>query len=123
MSAEEARRIRVSGLYWMKYWYPLIFELRMLRNQCVALIRSTGWIGPIPHSACKMCPNMRDDEWIDLKVNFPGDFAEACQLKADLRAIDPLFYLHPSCVPLAEVDFMAQSTMFPDRGCATGCFT
>lgn len=123
MSAEEARRIRVSGLYWMKYWYPLIFELRMLRNQCVALIRSTGWIGPIPHSACKMCPNMRDDEWIDLKVNFPGDFAEACQLEADLRAIDPLFYLHPSCVPLAEVDFMAQSTMFPDRGCATGCFT
>ena len=28
-----------------------------------------------------------------------------------------------SCVPLAEVDFFAQTTMFAERGCVGGCFT
>jgi hypothetical protein len=66
---------------------------------------------------------MSDAEWIDLKMNWPEDFAAACAVEAEIRAIDPHFYCHQSCVPLAEVDFFAQATMFAEHGCTSGCFT
>ncbi len=123
ISIDEMRRVRKQHRLWLELWYPLIFGVRMARYQCVELIRFVGWAGPIPHSACYMCPNMADAEWIDLKLNWPDDFAAACAVEAEIRLIDPHFYCHPSCVPLAEVDFFAQSTMFAERGCVGGCFT
>lgn len=123
ISRDEARRIRAQHRGWLELWYPLIFEVPMTRPRCVELIRSQGWTDEIPHSACWMCPNQSDAEWLDMKLNQPQDFAAACALEADARLEDPHFYLHPSCVPLAEVDFTAQHTMFADRGCTTGCFT
>lgn len=123
ISRDEARRIRAQNRNWLELWYPLIFEVPMTRDRCVDLIRAEGWTGQIPHSACWMCPNHSDAEWIDMKLNWPADFAAACALEAETRLKDPHFYLHPSCVPLADVDFLAQTTMFADRGCTTGCFT
>jgi hypothetical protein len=55
--------------------------------------------------------------------NWPDDFVLACELEAEVRLKDPHFYLHPSCVPLAQVDFFAQTTMFAERACTQGCFT
>jgi hypothetical protein len=70
-----------------------------------------------------MCANASDDEWADMKRNYPQDFAAACDLESEVQKEDPHFWLHPSCKPLATVEFGAQQTMFPDRGCTTGCFT
>lgn len=123
ISVDEMRRVRTQHRAWLQLWYPLIFAVPMRRHQCVDLIRSTGWDGHIPHSACYMCPNSSDAEWVDMKVNFPEDFEKACLVEVEIQRGDPHFWLHPSCVPLAEVDFFAQQTMFPDRGCAQGCFT
>lgn len=123
ISRDEARRIRNQHRNWLQLWYPLIFQVPMTRSMCVALIRACEWLGIIPHSACWMCPNASDSEWLDMSLHFPGDFMKACELEAETRLIDPHFYLHPSCVPLAEVDFTAQRTMFADRGCTAGCFT
>lgn len=123
ISLDEARRIRAQHRDWLQLWYPLIFEVPMRRYQCVSLIRETGWQGHIPHSACYMCPNLSDPEWIDMQMNWPEDFAKACDLETDARLKDPHFFLHPSCVPLAQVDFFAQTTMFAERGCTGGCFT
>lgn len=123
ISMDEARRIRAQHRPWMQLWYPLIFEVPMRRYQCVELIRLEGWLGDIPHSACWMCPNASDGEWLDMKNNWPDDFTSACDLEAEARIKDPHFYLHPSCAPLGEVDFHAQHTMFADRGCTEGCFT
>lgn len=123
ISRDEARRIRAQHRPWLELWYPLIFEVPMLRDQCVELIRAQGWTGHIPHSACWMCPNLSDAEWIDMQRNWPQDFTAACALEDEAREKDPHFYLHPSCVPLAEVDFFAQATMFSERGCTGGCFT
>jgi hypothetical protein len=123
ISTDELRRLRKQKTDWLELWYPLIFAVRMGRRDCIALIRSTGWDGPIPHSACYMCPNMADAEWIEMQRDFPGDFAEACKIETEIRLRDQHFYLHPSCVPLAEVDFFGQTTMFAERGCTTGCFT
>ena len=123
ISLDEMRRVRKQHRPWLELWYPLIFGVRMFRYQCVELIRSTGWLGPIPHSACYMCPNMGNAEWIEMKLNWPEDFAAACAVEAEVRLVDPHWFCHPSCVPLAEVDFFEQATMFADRGCVTGCFT
>lgn len=123
ISRDEARRIRAQHRPWLKLWYPLIFEVPMNRTMCVSLIREQGWEGQIPHSACYMCPNHSDAEWIDIKLHWPLDFQAACDLEAEARLEDPHFYLHPSCVPLGEVDFFAQQSMLPERGCYGGCFT
>lgn len=123
ISIDEARRIRAPRTKWLQLWYPLITETPMRRHQCVDLIRSAGWAGHIPHSACYMCPNLGDAEWIDMKLNWPDDFRMACAVESTVRERDANFFLHPQCVPLAEVDFFQQGTMFPERGCTMGCFT
>jgi len=123
ISRDELKRLRAPDCLWMQLWYPLVFELCMTRLDCVQTIRATGWKGDIPHSACWMCANHADDEWLEMKIYQPEDFAKACELEKEMQAIDPHFWLHPSCKPLAEVDFTAQYTMFADRGCTGGCFT
>lgn len=123
ISRDETRRIRAQHRRWLELWYPLIFEVPMTRQMCVDLIRSQGWLRPIPHSACYMCPNHADGEWIDMKMNWPADFRAACELEAEARKTDPHFFLHESCVPLPDVDFFAQQSMLPERGCYGNCFT
>ena len=123
ISIDEMRRVRTPRRKWLQLSYPLIFTIPMRRDQCVELIRSTGWTAEIPHSACFMCPNQSDAEWIDMKLNYPDDFSKACAIEAEVQLKDQHFYLHPSCIPLGTVDFFAQSTMFADRGCTNGCFT
>ncbi len=123
ISREEPQRLRAQHRPWLALFYPLTFEVPMWRTGCVELIRAQGWTGPIPHSACWLCPNQSDPEWIEMKLHQPEDFASACREEAKARLKDPHFYLHPSCVPLAEVDFFAQTTMFAERGCTGGCFT
>ncbi len=123
ISVDEMRRVRKQHRNWLELWYPLIFAVPMRRHQCVELIRASGWDGPIPHSACKMCPNMRDVEWLEMRRDWPSDFADAVEIEREIRLKDPHFYLHQACVPLDQVDFAAQHTMFADRGCTTGCFT
>lgn len=123
ISLDEVRRVRSQHRPWLELWYPLIFLVRMTRQGCIDLIVSEGYTGVIPHSACYMCPNLADSEWIDMKLNWPEDFRMACELESEVRLKDKHFFLHPSCVPLAEVDFFRQGTMFSERGCTGGCFT
>jgi hypothetical protein len=127
ISLDEMRRVRKQHRGWLKLHYPLIFDVRMRRTDCVDLIRNQGWTGPIPHSACFMCPNMADDEWLDQQINWPDDFAEAVRIERECRERDPHFWMHPSCQPLDTIDFRepptAQGSFLAERGCTTGCFT
>jgi hypothetical protein len=125
ISVDEVSRLRNQHRTWLELWYPLVLnrETRMTRARCVDLIRSAGWHDVIPHSACWMCPNASDSEWIDMKNNFPQDFELACAIERQIQVQDPNAFLHPSCVPLSRVEFGIQHTMFADRGCTTGCFT
>jgi hypothetical protein len=123
ISCDEVKRVRTSDCAWLKHVYPLIFMVRMWRLDCVAHIREKGWTDPIPSSACWMCANASDEEWLDMKQNWPDDFRAACRLETEAQIKDPHFWLHPSCQPLATVDFGVQQSMFPDRGCMGGCLT
>lgn len=125
ISIDEMRRTRFSGLGWLRNRYPLIepeFGLTYRRSDCEAEIARLGW-PKAPRSACWMCPNMGDFEWLEMKTHYPGDFACAVRLEREMRQKDPHAWLHGSCVPLDQVDFTTQGSLFEDRSCASGmCF-
>lgn len=99
---------------------PLIHDVPMRREQSIALCESMGWPTP-PRSACSMCPNQSDDEWRDLKKNYPAEFQRAVELEREIQKRDPFAWLHKSCQPLDTVVF---SDPEPDsRPCESGgCF-
>jgi hypothetical protein len=122
ISLDEMRRVRRPHRGWIQHYYPIVWELRLRRRGCLALLEALGWPRP-PRSACWMCPNAGDEEWLDMKQNWPADFAAAVQLEREMRAVDPYFYLHMSCVPLDQVAF-ADGSVGEDAGCNTAfCFT
>lgn len=125
-SLDEANRIRrlnrsQSGKHWKKVRFPLVDDVPMNRGSCIATVEAMGWPTP-PRSACWMCPNMRHDEWQDLKENSPDEFAKAVDLERKLRVRDPHVFFHRSCKPLGEVDFEREPDLF-NRPCDSGlCF-
>jgi hypothetical protein len=124
MSVDEMRRVRVSGENWYQHKYPLIFDVPMRRGECIRLVTDEmGWPEP-PRSACWMCPNRGDDDWRDMKANWPVDFAKAVQFEKEMQVQRPDFYLHRSCKPLGEVDFSTQQMGFELGACESGyCFS
>jgi hypothetical protein len=125
ISVDEMRRMRYSRVAWAQNCYPLIepeFGLMYRRSDCETEVRLAGWPDP-PRSACWMCPNMGDFEWLEMKNQHPEDFARAVVLEREIQKKDPHAWLHGSCVPLDQVDFAAQRGLFDDRSCASGfCF-
>lgn len=125
-SIDEMRRVRVSKQQWYRYRYPLIFDVPMRRGECLRLIEEMGWPEP-PKSACWMCPNRDDEQWLDMRVNWPEDFSRAVQFERDMQTKRSDFFLHRSLRPLDTVDFTTtQKTMFRGNGendCSEGCFT
>lgn len=126
ITLDEVRRVRASTERWYQHRYPLIFDLPMRRNEAIRLVEKFGWPTP-PRSACWMCPNREDAEWMDMKKNYPSDFASAVALEKEMQLRRPDFFLHRSLQPLDIVDFeKAQFTMFRgdgDYSCTEGCFT
>lgn len=79
------------------------------RQDCIAWLEERGL--PVPDkSACVFCPYQNDASWLDMKVNCPGDFADAVAVDNSIRdrsgagILQPLF-LHRSCQPLSDVQF------------------
>lgn len=102
ISTDEARRShRSSGVQYVTLRYPLI-ELGLSREDCVQLIRDAGWPVPI-RTSCIMCPRRTMCEWLRLKVENPEDFERACQIEAEIQAVDPAIFLTPGCKPLREI--------------------
>lgn len=118
MSTDEMRRVRVSRVGWIEKWYPLI-EARMNRSSCVAAVVKRGWPMP-PRSSCWMCPNAGDREWLDLKTDYPEDFARAVELEREIRATQPGMTLHQSGKTLDLVDFGEAQMSISD--CAGMCW-
>ena len=131
MSLDEMKRVKYSTVSWITKHYVLIFDkpfgVPLRRAGCVEVIRQAGW-PDAPRSACSMCPNMSDAEWLDLKGSSPGEFAKAVALDYEIRETDPHAYLHKSGKPLDLVDFaeLARTdapNLFNVEGCESGhCF-
>lgn len=114
-SCDELRRMKPSGVTWIRNVYPLI-EKKMFREDCRSLVQSLGWFSS--RSSCYMCSNMSDKEWLDIKTEDPADFEKACLEEDAVREKDAGFFFHGSRVPLREVVFKdeANYTLFCDSG-------
>ncbi|CAH9011948.1 putative ribosomal L7Ae/L30e/S12e/Gadd45 family protein [Vibrio phage 434O48-1] len=122
MSIDEYQRVKFPEGKWQKK-YPLV-DMALNRQQVISISEKFGLPTP-PRSACFMCPNKKDEEWIDMKENAPEDFKMAIEVEKHIhkQGYDEQF-LHSSCVPLGEVIFKtgdeSQMDMF---NCSGICFT
>lgn len=121
ISMDEMHRVGKDDVDWDRTLFPLI-DLRMRRYNCDLAVVNMGW-PKAPRSACWMCPNACDAEWLEMKTNRPADFALAVAFDYALREDDPNLFLHESCVPLDEVDFESRAASMFGKECQSGlCF-
>lgn len=104
ISTDEQRRISTPRAQNWLLRYPLVFDYRASRNDCINLIEEFGW-PKAPKSSCWMCPNRRDAQWIHLRDTRPDEFQAAVKFDKELRNQRPDAYLHDSRTPLGEVEF------------------
>jgi hypothetical protein len=109
ISWDEIQRIKPSRVAWSQHRWPLV-ELRMGRRDCLKWMESHGYPKP-PRSACVYCPFHSDNEWRRLRDEEPEEFARAIRFEKDLQAVKAktdnlrgVPFLHPSLVPLDQVD-------------------
>lgn len=99
----------------------LVLTGRLPKPDLGVIVDTTRETSPTWASACWMCPNHHNGEWLRLKLEQPAEFEKACALEDEIRQRDPHAWLHRSCVPLREVDF-EQPDLF-SRPCDSGvCF-
>lgn len=106
--------------------FPLL-DLSLTKRDCIDIVGRAGLPLPVA-SACYMCPNLHNEEWRQVRDNYPADFEAACLLDENIREQD-LFtggtglWLHHSRVPLREVDLSTVDRQETSSQCGLGmCF-
>lgn len=132
IATEEAQRKSVSHKKWSVLTFPLL-DLGMDTPMCIERIKELGWPVPIK-SACIACPFRSNASWAYMKKHQPEEFAEAVDFDNRLRWPDGKgrlnwrigladgeqpstlkgaqfpAYVHNSCVPLSEIEFVDDGT-------------
>lgn len=98
---------------------PLVQIMPMNRHECQQLISKMGW-PKAPKSRCWMCPNQRDEEWLELTAE---ELQAAIQFERDMQKKDPNAWLHKSCKPLDQVVFSRTPDLLSNVCHDGGCFT
>lgn len=88
---------------WYQRTFPL-YQMGLTRADCLLVIKEYGWPIP-PSSACWMCPNMDDSEWLEMKLSYPDDFQKAIELQDEIQEWDAAVWLTHHRQPLAEIEF------------------
>lgn len=119
ISTDEMKRCKQTPGKWQEK-YPLI-QLRKNRGDCIATVERMGW-PKAPKSRCWMCPNQNKDEWREMKMYQPADFAAAVDFQNEIQKKDENLWLTEQAVPLDQVDFSLLPDLFTGR-CDSGmCF-
>ncbi len=106
ISTDEIQRAKRPTFQWAINYYPLL-ELDMSRDDCKQYVKQNKTKQP-PRSACIVCPYHSNEEWSDMKENYPEEFNEAVAFDRAIRDIDGSGvknYLHSSLIPLEDVNF------------------
>jgi hypothetical protein len=101
MSKDEFKRMKPSGVQWQEYYWPLIYDYPVTREECKQIVRDYGFPDP-PKSSCWMCPHMSDGEWLHIRGHWPDDFQKAIKLEKEIREKDDL-YLFDSQIKLEQL--------------------
>jgi hypothetical protein len=109
ISWDEIHRMKDSNRDGVQHRWPLI-ELRWTRRHCTEWMEAKGY-GKPPRSACSFCPYHSNREWRRIRDEEPEAWADALAYEQRLQAaaasvprLDGVPYLHPSRVPLDQVD-------------------
>ena len=109
ISTDEIGRVKPSRDRWIVSEHPLIDYMGMSRDDCIKYVETEG-LGTPPKSSCIGCPFHDNAAWLDMKENDPEAFADAVYIDRIIREL-PRFkqnaFLHRSCKPLDEVDFIS----------------
>jgi len=103
IAADEKQRAKESNLQWFKYEYPLI-PLNLARRDCKRLIAKAGWPAAM-RSSCVMCPQKTDNQWLDLRDDYPDDFQRAIDIEKEMHKTHPNVFIHRSLKQLRDADF------------------
>ena len=106
ISTDEVTRMKPSRTHWIVNKYPLIFNKKWSRQDCIKYVESLG-IGTPPKSACVFCPFHDDAQWRELKSK--GGAGWQMALDADRAIRNPIrikgeCFVHRSMLPLDQVD-------------------
>ena len=120
ISRDEMVRCKESRLPYITNHYPLVFDKRFNRSDCMQWMKKNGYALP-RKSACTFCPFHSNDFWLDIKNNDPKMWKEVVDLDKTLRNAtrkpEDEVFLHKSYVPLEEADldpYKDQLDMFND---------
>lgn len=109
ISWDEIQRMRNSMRDGVQHRWPLI-ERQLTRRHCVEWMESRGYASP-PRSACSFCPYHSNREWRRIRDEEPDAWTSAIEYEKRLQAavanaprLDGVPFLHPSRVPLENVD-------------------
>ena len=115
ISADEIFRVKESPVPWLRRRWPLVFERRMTRQDCLRWMESHGYPRP-PRSACIGCPYHSNAEWKQMRDERPADWQQAVEfdeaIRNGVRGTREKCFLHSSLRPLAEADLRSEE----DRG-------
>lgn len=114
ISTDEAHRMKPSRVKYATCIWPLI-ERGMTRRDCLKWMEQRSYPKP-PRSSCVFCPYHSNREWRRLRDEEPEEFARAVAFDYAYRAakvqtvrkkgFQP--FLHPSRVPLDQVDLSTE---------------
>lgn len=123
LTIDELERVTGSHTRFIHHRQPLI-EWRMSRGDCVQWLLRMGYPVP-PKSRCFFCPFQTDELWAEMKRDHPETFALACEFDRAIRnglpGTNTLLYLHPSRMPLEEVDFSNPDGLWTNDGMRNEC--
>lgn len=124
MSLDEVHRMRKSDKKWIENYYPLCYDVKRRRHECVLEIKRFGLPEP-PKSSCWMCPNMQNSEWQEIRAGDPNDWTRAVEVDYMTRSkdTDGGVYIHHSRLPLDKADLTIRERSMPILDCADSCWT
>lgn len=106
ISCDEVKRLRLPQALWKTHFYPLVFEKRFRRSDCLKWLEANGF-PRAPRSACIGCPFHSDAEWRALRDGSPEEWADAVAFDEAIRRREGVrgdLFLHQARVPLVQVD-------------------
>ncbi len=115
ISLDEAERMKDSPVKYIEHWYPLV-ETQTRIDSIVNWFKVNNLREP-GKSACLICPFHHDNYWKIFKKQFPLEFEEACKFDDKIRNYPNLranTYLSSQRVPLRDIDFTQEASLFPD---------
>ena len=110
LTTDEFTRVKPSRDWWISLRYPLIDELPLDREECIAWFNERYPERVLPRSACIGCPFHSSSSWLNIQQQEPEQLDEAIQLDDLLRSerhnAGRMFrkqaFLHHRRIPLRE---------------------